>query len=188
LVANELLVQLLDASGRLSTTKDPVRERAEREDVEALRVQFTHGVQLRREVDGALGLACETDLEDVADGEARARRRAQLALGDLPVEDPKRRVVAVGIADQDALRRERAVVEPPGMRVLQRLRDLPNERKTLAEIQLGPTALEEEVQPFGVRLVREDQCGASFVLGEALDPHDAGMLDAIEKTELPHRC
>ena len=88
---------------------------------------------------------------------------------------------------QDALRPQGAVVEPLGMRVLQRLGNVAHHLQALSNGERLAFFAQQVVQAHGLGVVVEDQRRAEFGFFQVVDAQDARVINAFEHFELATR-
>lgn len=144
----------------------------------------------------AHGLGGQIDLARLLDialemlGAGGARRGGAgggLAGGGVPAHHLESGQRGIGVADQDGLGGECAVIEPAAVGVVEHLGELAEQRETQIHAEPIRPVTQEEVEPHGLGVVLEDQGGAELGLLEVVQPHDARMGDAFQDLKLAQR-
>jgi len=96
---------------------------------------------------------------------------------------------AGGRYDENAAGRERTVVKVAAVRVVERLGELADHPQPGAGVKLIAEAGKVAVEAHLVGVMTEDQRGTGLMLLQAVDLHDALMIDPVEDEELTlRRC
>ncbi len=191
-------LQLRAGRGGSAAGGEQIGERADAVHVHARRIGLRGG-QLRRQVRvrGVVDAPVRHRGRRQAHTAGGDRTRSQLPVGDVRQGPPPALLLAqfmpcralVAGDDMDGAWREGAVVEPLGVRVLDRLGDLADEREPVLQVQLPAPPVEELVQVQPLRMVVEGERRARVMVGGVIvpDAHHTGVVDPLQCVGLPLR-
>ncbi len=181
--APNLLAEREAVFGRELAGEEIVGQGAQGEDIEVL-AQVPRGGEDFRGHEGGAGIVHEAINVRGEGAGTVGRRAAGGGVAHLPVEHANARVFAFAGDDENTARGEGAVNDLVFMGVLDDFRDLTQEVKALIRAEGGVMPREVVVQAQGRRIIGEEDGRAELVLGEVVDPENAGMLQGFEQLEL----